>query len=86
MFKITLGIDGMSCGMCEAHVNDTIRSRYSVKGLKSSFKKGTTEFLSQEPPSEDELRQAIDATGYKLVSYSKEAVREGGGLLGLFKK
>ena len=25
MIKITLEIDGMMCGMCEAHVNDAIR-------------------------------------------------------------
>ena len=30
MYKVLLKIDGMSCSMCEAHMNDTIRSRYSV--------------------------------------------------------
>ena len=28
MLKITLGVDGMMCGMCESHVNDAIRARH----------------------------------------------------------
>lgn len=24
MLKITLGVDGMMCGMCESHVNDAV--------------------------------------------------------------
>ena len=31
MVKITLKIDGMACGMCESHVNDTIRKNFAVK-------------------------------------------------------
>ena len=66
MFKVTMKIDGMSCGMCEAHVNDAVRNALPAKKLKSSFKRGTTEFLTEEKPSEDELRKVIDATGYEL--------------------
>ena len=72
MYKVLLKIDGMSCSMCEAHMNDTIRSRYSVNKLKSSFKKGTTEFLVQEAPSEEDLRALIDPTGYRLISCTVE--------------
>lgn len=73
MYKIVLKIDGMSCGMCEAHMNDTIRSRYSVKKLKSSHNAGTTEFLSEEIIPEEDLRSLIDPTGYKVIGYSVEA-------------
>lgn len=31
MVKITLGISGMACGMCEAHINDTVRAAFDVK-------------------------------------------------------
>ena len=31
MVQLTLRIDGMSCGMCESHVNDTIRQKFNVK-------------------------------------------------------
>ena len=26
MYQITLGIDGMMCGMCESHINDAVRT------------------------------------------------------------
>ena len=26
MYQTTVGVDGMMCGMCEAHVNDAVRS------------------------------------------------------------
>ena len=29
MLKITLGVDGMMCGMCESHVNDAVRKALS---------------------------------------------------------
>lgn len=31
MVKITLKIDGMSCGMCEAHINDAVRAAFRIK-------------------------------------------------------
>ena len=30
MIRTTLQIDGMMCGHCEAHVNDTIRQAFNV--------------------------------------------------------
>ena len=31
MVKTVLKIDGMMCGMCEAHMNDLIRKNFKVK-------------------------------------------------------
>lgn len=31
MEKITVKIDGMMCGMCESHMNDTFRQNFKVK-------------------------------------------------------
>ena len=28
MVKITLRIEGMACGMCESHINDTVRRQF----------------------------------------------------------
>ena len=39
MNKYVLGIDGMSCGMCEAHVQDVIRRNIDVKKVKASHLK-----------------------------------------------
>ncbi len=72
MTKTILGIDGMSCGMCESHINDTIRRNFNVKKVRSSHKKNQTEILSEQPLDENALRKAIDATGYKVVSFASE--------------
>lgn len=73
MVKITLEIDGMSCGMCESHINDTIRSKFGVKKVSSSHKKGITEILSENPLNVNELKQAVGETGYTVLSVKTEA-------------
>ena len=52
MTKTVLSIEGMACGMCEAHVNDAIRANFSVKKVSSSHKKGQTEVISEQPLDE----------------------------------
>ena len=72
MVKITVGIDGMMCGMCEAHINDTVRKHFKVKKVTSSHKKGVSEIISEEEISEADLKKAIDETGYKVISYTSQ--------------
>lgn len=72
MFKITLIIEGMACGMCEAHVNDAIRSAFKVKKLASSHKRGETVFLAETSPAEEALLAVIEKTGYHLLSVTAE--------------
>lgn len=84
MFKTVLGIDGMACGMCESHVNDAVRNAFPVKKVKSSFRKGETEILSDAPLSEQLLRGAIEATGYHVTAYHSETY-EKKGLFGFLK-
>ena len=68
MIKTTLKIDGMMCGHCEAHVNDTVRNGFDVKKVSSSHKNGTTEIISEQPLDVDKLKAAIEADGYKVLS------------------
>lgn len=68
--KTVLGIDGMMCGMCESHINDAIRNNFKVEAVFSSHKKGETVIVSREVPDKDELVKVIEATGYKITSYS----------------
>jgi copper chaperone CopZ len=85
MNKITVKIDGMMCGMCESHINDAIRSAFSVKKVTSSHTKGETVILTEENLSEAQLRAAIDPTGYRVQSVKLEPY-EKKGFLGRFKK
>ena len=73
MIKTTLEIDGMACGMCEAHIADTIRKLYPDAEKVSAFRKtGEATFLTEETPHEDALRRAIEETGYTFVSMKTE--------------
>lgn len=72
MTKTVLSIEGMACGMCEAHVNDAIRANFSVKKVFSSHKKGQTEIISEQPLDEVKLQEVIGKTGYSLTGVSSE--------------
>ena len=78
MVKTTLEIDGMACGMCEAHVNDAVRKVCAVKKVTSSHQKGRTEILSEQPLEEEKLRAAIEATGYQVMAVKSEPCEKKG--------
>lgn len=84
MLKISLKIDGMMCGMCESHINDTIRKNFAVKKVTSSHSKGKTEIITESPISEEELRKAIAETGYTLADMKTEPYEKKG--FSLFRK
>ena len=85
MTETKLKIDGMMCGMCESHINDAIRSHFQVRKVSSSHSKGRTVIRSQEALDQAQLRQVIDATGYKVLDVVSRPV-ENRGLLGRLKK
>ena len=63
MIQTTVKVSGMTCSMCEAHINDAIRAAFSVEKVSSSHSKGETVILLKEPLGENALRAAINATG-----------------------
>ena len=68
MNKITIGIDGMMCGMCEAHICDTIRRAVpSARKVSASRTKKQASFLTEEEVDTAQLQAAIDATGYTCL-------------------
>ena len=84
MTKTILKIDGMMCGMCEAHVNDAIRNALSVQKVSSSHKNGQTEVITEAAPDEAVLRETVEKTGYKVLSITSEPYEKKG--FSLFKK
>ena len=82
MVKITLGVDGMMCNMCEAHTNDAIRNSFKVKKVNSSHTKGETEIIAAEEIPKEDLEKVIAQAGYKLTSYNVEHYDK----KGIFKK
>ena len=84
MIETKVKVDGMMCGMCEAHVNDAVRRALPVKKVSSSHTKGETVILSEEALDEQALRDAINATGYEVKAVSSALCLKK-GCLGLFR-
>ncbi len=61
-------IDGMMCGMCEAHICDAIRKAVpSAKKVVASRSKKEASFLTEEAVDNESLKTVIDATGYTCL-------------------
>ena len=68
MIKTTMKIDGMMCGMCEAHVCDAIRNAVpAAKKVAASRSKKEASYLTDDAVDADRLKAAIDATGYTCL-------------------
>lgn len=72
MWKYTVQVSGMMCGMCESHVNDAVRKAFEVKKVASSRSKGETTIIIERELDEDALRNAIAATGYEVGEIRRE--------------
>lgn len=78
MVKITVGVDGMMCGHCEAHVNDAIRNAFEVKDVKSSHSNKKTEIIAEAPLDEAKIKEIIIGTGYTVTSMQTEEYEKKG--------
>lgn len=80
MVKTTVGVEGMMCGMCENHVNETVRRAFgdAVKKVSSSHGKKRTEIISEDALDEEKLKDTINATGYTVVSVAQEPYEKKG--------
>ena len=79
MIKTTVKIDGMMCGMCEAHISDTIRKAFpDAKKVSASRKNSEATFLTENDIDAKALETAIENTGYKFISCSSEPYKKHG--------
>ncbi len=72
MNKYTLGIDGMRCGMCEVHVEETIRRKLNIKKAKASHIKNSVVVFTEDNLSEEDFKRVLDPTGYRITSYERD--------------
>ena len=71
MNKYILGIDGMKCGMCEMHVEDTVRKNFNYKKVKASHLSNSLVVITPSELSESDFVKAFYPTGYRITSYQK---------------
>ncbi len=78
MVKTVLKIDGMMCSMCESHMNDVIRSHFTVRKVNSSAKAGETVVVSEEELDMPQVEKVVRDIGYEVISYSSEPYEKKG--------
>lgn len=71
-FTYTLTVLGMKCGMCESHINTTIRNKYKVNKVISKRKKNLTKIISYEEIDLNNLRSLITNLGYTVEDINQE--------------
>lgn len=84
MVRITVDIDGMVCGMCEAHINGAVRNAFRVKKVTSSHTKKQMVILAEQDIPEQELKNVVVKAGYDVVSVNSKPY-EKKGLLSVFR-
>ena len=78
MWKYTVEVRGMMCGMCEAHVNDAVRKAFPVKKVSSSRGKKQTVVISGREQDTSAPSAALRKTGYKVGEIRKEPYEKKG--------
>lgn len=78
MRKYTVEVNGMMCGMCEAHINDAVRKAFPVKKVNSSHSKKQTVVLSETELDAAALADTIRNTGYEVGEIQKEPYKKKG--------
>lgn len=79
MIKTTMKIEGMMCGMCEAHICDAIRKAVpSAKKVAASKGKSEASFLTEEAVDEELLKAAIDTAGYTCFGIESSPYKKKG--------
>ncbi|MEE3420865.1 MAG: heavy metal-associated domain-containing protein [Lachnospiraceae bacterium] len=79
MYKTTVRIEGMMCGMCEAHISDVIRRQFpDAKKVSASHTKNVATFVTEDKVDADVLEKAIEDTGYHYRGYTAEPIEKKG--------
>lgn len=71
MVEIIIKIDGMKCGMCEAHVMDTLRKDFPVKKVSASHHSGLCTMVLLNDVNDEKIYEAFKPTGYKVLSIER---------------
>ena len=78
MNKIILKVEGMSCGMCEAHINEAVRKTKGVKKVNADRTKGEVIVIAQDDTNIKDIKDVIAQQGYHAISENNEPYEEKG--------
>ena len=79
-------VEGMMCGMCEAHVAEALRKVPGVENAKADRSKNQAQVTCGADVADEALLKAIADSGYEASNVREEAEPEKKGLFGFMKK
>ena len=79
-------VEGMMCGMCEAHVADALRKVPGVEKASASRAKKEARVWCGPEVSDEALLKAVADTGYDASNVREETEEPKKGLFGFRKK
>ena len=65
--KVTMKIEGMMCGHCEATVKKALEALPTVESAEVSHEKGTAVVKLKEPTDFEVLKKAVEDKDYKVI-------------------
>lgn len=74
MFKNIIGIEGMMCPHCEAHMIEAIKKTFGVEEATASHQEKKAEFISTDRADEELARKTVVEAGYTFTGITFEEV------------
>ena len=73
MTKVKILIQGMHCSSCANNIEKSLKKVPGVKSVSVSLitRKGLVELDENKKVKDEDLRKAVEKTGYKVVSIEK---------------
>ena len=79
MNQVTLKVEGMMCGKCEAHVNEAVEKAVpGAKKVRSSHETGETSFRTDAEIDNDAIIAAVGEAGYTVTDVNVTPVEKKG--------
>ena len=72
MAKIILGVEGMMCPHCEAHVKEDIINAFHPTSVEAKHEENSVIISAPEAIPENDLKNVITNAGYTMTSYKCE--------------
>jgi mercuric ion transport protein len=73
--RMVFSIEGMTCGGCEAQVEQAVNALNGILSVKASHEKANAVVVfNPTKASIEDVQKAINGTGYKVINHKPEAI------------
>ena len=69
--QVNLKIEGMSCGMCEGKITESLKKTGKCSGISVSAKEKKASFEAGAEMTDAEIKKAVSDAGYKVTEITR---------------